>query len=1106
MHADNAQLADFGVRDGGDDAVVIAADAAGAFVVRATLDGNAGDGVELAGTTATIGGPSQADTIVRNDGAGVRVLAGASGTVSENKLGVTALVAAGNGTGVVLGSAQVSVFTNQISENLGDGVVMSACGQVTGNSVEGNDGSGIVVTAPSCQVGGPLGGNGNLVSGNGGDGIRATANGVTIQGNRLGTIAGGPGTGNGGDGIEVTGDSPTIGGPSAYAGNWVASSGGDGIRLAGSDNAVVVGNVIFSNTGHGVSVDGVAGDLATLGTAGLGVNQIYDNGGDGVSVTGAATARIRDDSFRDNGGLGIDLGDDGVTANDALDADSGPNSLQNFPVLTSVRRDTGRLRVKGSISVPASGLVQIDVFESTDCTAGVGEGAALLGTINLAVAGAGNATFNQTIEVDRPAGTDVTAIATRGDETSEFSACAEVAEAPSTTVTLTPASQSAFEGGTADFTVHRSGDTSGSADVSWSTHPGSATAPADYAVAGGTVHFAAGDADEPISVAIAQDGEVEPDESFTVTLDGVTNATGTEIGDPSTGTVTIRNQDNDLFVVTNGGDDPDAAIDGVCARAGGGCTLRAAIQEANGDAVPDRDAIVVDDAITNIQLGNTPPFPVIDEPLILSGEIATGRATIDGNDVAGLTIDAGAAQQTQIFDVNLLDAPLDVIGSDAVLQDADVSGAAGAGVRFRSGSTGAVGGAPGHGNRIFGNGGDGVLLDGSTDVNVSHNRIGVDGANALDGIRSSDSQAQVFANTISGNGGAGLRLLACADVVTDNRIGTQADGTGAVPNGVGVVVAAAGCQIGGSGADDGNTIAGNTGDGILVEAAGAVVLGNTIRSNGGAGVRSPGAGAFLRGNSITANGGLGIDTGAAGVSGGAPQLTAVVRESGKLHVTGTVPAPTAGQYDLEFTTGRRVRPQRLRRGRHADRGQGDPRRLTRQRAIRPRARHRPPRRHDRQRDRNQERPDVGVRRLRHGEGTQRRHDSAARRRWDDTAARGGRPAVKRPLAARPRQGAQGQADQGHRAGRGPRRHRRDPDQGQALLRAHTQGPLQAQDRRRTLLAEDVLQGQRHHDLELQAQAPLPARPLPHLQPRDRSRRQPRNAARQSPRQTAALNG
>ena len=195
-------------------------------------------------------------------------------------------------------------------------------------------------------------------------------------------------------------------------------------------------------------------------------------------------------------------------------------------MLTSVRRESGSLRVKGTIPVQ-DGLVQLDFYESTDCVAGVGEGAQLLGSINLAVAGAGNATFDQTIAADRPAGTDVTATATRNSETSEFSACAEVAESPATTVTLTPTSRSVLEGGSADFTVHRSGDTSGSADVSWSTHPGSATAPADYAVAGGTVHFADGDADEQISVAIADDADVEPDESFTVTLDDVTNETTT---------------------------------------------------------------------------------------------------------------------------------------------------------------------------------------------------------------------------------------------------------------------------------------------------------------------------------------------------------------------------------------------------------------------------------------------------------------------------------------------------------------------------------------------------------------------------------------------------
>ena len=179
-----------------------------------------------------------------------------------------------------------------------------------------------------------------------------TANGATIQGNRIGTDAAGTALrGNGGDGIDVTGDAPTIGAASAAAANVIADSGADGVRLAGSDNAIVAGSSIHDNTGHGVSVDGVAGDVATLGTPGAGVNQIADNGADGVTVTGAASVRIRDDLITGNGGLGIDLGNDGVTANDALDADTGPNSLQNFPVLTSVRRESGSLRVKGTIPV-----------------------------------------------------------------------------------------------------------------------------------------------------------------------------------------------------------------------------------------------------------------------------------------------------------------------------------------------------------------------------------------------------------------------------------------------------------------------------------------------------------------------------------------------------------------------------------------------------------------------------------------------------------------------------------------------------------------------------------------------------------------------------------
>ena len=80
----------------------------------------------------------------------------------------------------------------------------------------------------------------------------------------------------------------------------------------------MAGNSIHDNAGHGVSVDGLAGDVATIGVPG-GVNQIEDNGADGVTVTGTATARIRDDLISGNTGLGIDLGNDGVTANDALE-------------------------------------------------------------------------------------------------------------------------------------------------------------------------------------------------------------------------------------------------------------------------------------------------------------------------------------------------------------------------------------------------------------------------------------------------------------------------------------------------------------------------------------------------------------------------------------------------------------------------------------------------------------------------------------------------------------------------------------------------------------------------------------------------------------------
>jgi hypothetical protein len=63
-----------------------------------------------------------------------------------------------------------------------------------------------------------------------------------------------------------------------------------------------------------------------------------------------------------NGQLGIDLFKPGepagsVTLNDPLDADIGPNGLQNFPVLTNLTISGGLLRVQGELhSLPLRSL------------------------------------------------------------------------------------------------------------------------------------------------------------------------------------------------------------------------------------------------------------------------------------------------------------------------------------------------------------------------------------------------------------------------------------------------------------------------------------------------------------------------------------------------------------------------------------------------------------------------------------------------------------------------------------------------------------------------------------------------------------------------------
>src|SRR6185503_11921522 len=96
------------------------------------------------------------------------------------------------------------------------------------------------------------------------------------------------------------------------------------------------------------------------------------NNGLGIALTGAANGvTIRVNSIHSNAGLGIDLGGDGVTMNDPLDADTGPNGLQNFPVITSVAAQL----ITGTFNGAPNTAFTLDLYSSPAADAsGFGEG------------------------------------------------------------------------------------------------------------------------------------------------------------------------------------------------------------------------------------------------------------------------------------------------------------------------------------------------------------------------------------------------------------------------------------------------------------------------------------------------------------------------------------------------------------------------------------------------------------------------------------------------------------------------------------------------------------------------------------------------------------
>jgi CSLREA domain-containing protein len=446
--------------------------------------GNTREGIRIGSGSNRIGGtgPNEGNLISGNTGgavsAGIRVEGPADGQVIEGNLigtDVTGGDALPNAVGVVIATSDNTIGGSQqaarnvISGNVGGGVRLIE--GATGNRIEGNyvgtdrtgsgsvgnGGAGVAIGVGSHEnvVGGSAVNAGNVISANGVGLDINLANRTRVQGNLIGTDASGSAAlGNAGPGVSVvTADDTLIGGREAGARNVISANGtsalvGGGIVIGNGPNnrTRVEGNLIgtditgaqpLGNAGIGVACCGVFGGTDNrIGGVPVGAgNVIAFNSGDGVVVGGVfeqqaptrGTSMLGNSIFS-NAGLGIDLQtltDQQPTPNDAGDPDTGPNELQNFPVVTDVRIVPGATTVDARLNSLPDRTYRVEFFRNRECDPeGFGEGGTFLGARDVTTDASGNVSFSATFPVALSAAEVVTTTATDPDgNTSEFSEC-----------------------------------------------------------------------------------------------------------------------------------------------------------------------------------------------------------------------------------------------------------------------------------------------------------------------------------------------------------------------------------------------------------------------------------------------------------------------------------------------------------------------------------------------------------------------------------------------------------------------------------------------------------------------------------------------------------
>jgi CSLREA domain-containing protein len=798
---------------------------------------------------------------IENSGRGIFIIGSTNNIIGGTVPGARNVVSGGEfGDGTAIG---ISINPETATGNVVQGNYIGL--NAAGTSAIPNEGGIYIDDANNNLIGGTTPNARNVISGNVGSGvylgnfsgIDPGGNPNVVQGNYIGTDVTGTISIPNRIGISIynyNAAGGTVGGLTAGAGNVISGNTETGMSIYGN-NIHIQGNYIGTNASGTAALPnniGIVlgdGNNSTIGGNGAG-NLIAYNTSIGITVDSdyLQNNRILGNRIFSNGSLGIDLGasgiSSGVTPNDPLDADTGPNNFQNYPVLSSAAATNSAITINGTLNSEANKTYRVEFFSNDACDAsGYGEGQNYLGFVNVTTNASGDASVNTRLTASGTIGKFITSTATDPDgNTSEFSACRQ-------TYSTTPQ----------NFTVNSNNDVNdGGCNAAHCSLREAINASNLSIGVKDTIRFRIG-----TGVQTIQPTTTLPEITDPVIIDGTTQP-----GFAGTPIIELRGvivgSEADVLTITAG----NSVVKGLVIN-----TLdypaTALIVRGNGNnriignyigtdvtglqQVGQGRGILIEDSSSNIIGGVTNAERNVisssSHPISISNTSATEVKTAN-NVIQGNYIGVGADGVTELssgnIGVEIYNSSETVIGGTTIAARNIITGHGndGAGVGI------AISGMLSANNLIQGNY-IGIAVDGTTEI-PNDNGIYID---------FSDNNV-IKNNVIVSNGTNVYSLGGNGNYIQGNKIGVNAEGDlTVIKSQDGIELSGENNTIGGVAISLGNTISGNESTGIILHGKNNLITGNSITNNGGVGVRlfPTNTSNQITSNIITENGSVGID-------------------------------------------------------------------------------------------------------------------------------------------------------------------------------------------------------------------------------------------------------